>query len=124
MRAAVAHSYDELLARHQSDHRALFRRVSIDLGTSSRAAWPTDARVFAADKSERSATHRADVPVRALSPDCLEPPGDSRPTCRGSGTTSRIPLGQQVQQRIFNAEMNYWPAEVANLPECAAPLLT
>src|SRR5205823_4368213 len=36
--------YDALRAAHVADHRALFRRVRLDLGRTDRAVWPTDRR--------------------------------------------------------------------------------
>ena len=40
-------SYGELLERHLADHRSLFRRVRLDLGSAERNALPTDVRLAA-----------------------------------------------------------------------------
>ena len=40
-------SYDTLRAEHIADHQALFRRVSLDLGTTPAAKLPTDERIDA-----------------------------------------------------------------------------
>ncbi|MRR39472.1 glycoside hydrolase family 95 protein, partial [bacterium] len=45
LRAVSRRTGDELLSRHQADHRALFRRVSIDLGTTQSELSPTDERI-------------------------------------------------------------------------------
>ena len=39
--------YDELLARHMADHRSLYRRVRLDLGSAERNTLPTDERLAA-----------------------------------------------------------------------------
>ncbi len=43
--AAQSSPHDTLRARHVSDHRALFDRVTIDLGRTSAADQPTDVRI-------------------------------------------------------------------------------
>ena len=45
--AAVAKPYADLMREHLAEHRRLFRRVSLDLGTSAAAQRPTDERVAA-----------------------------------------------------------------------------
>jgi len=121
---AAARSYDELLSRHQQDHRALFRRVSLDLGSSRAATLPTDERVAAADKSGDPALmsllfHYGRYLLIASSRE-----GDQAANLQGIWN-DRInpPWGSKYTTNI-NLQMNYWPAEVANLSECAGPLFT
>lgn len=122
MRAATAKPYAELLAAHQQDHRALFRRVALDLGTTAAATEPTDARLKAVAAqpdpqlatlfcqygrylliaSSRPGTQPANL--QGIWNDLMRPPWDSKWTVN------------------INTEMNYWPAEVGNLSECHGPL--
>jgi alpha-L-fucosidase 2 len=45
--AAASKTYDELLAAHVEDHRRLFGRVDLDLGTNEAVERPTDERLAA-----------------------------------------------------------------------------
>jgi len=112
----------KLRAAHIADHQKLFRRVSLNLGGSDRSNLPTDARlrqaplttdpalaalVFQYGRYLLIACSRAGgqpANLQGLWNDSLKPPWDSKYTCN------------------INTEMNYWPAEVANLAECHQPL--
>lgn len=52
LNAAAAVPYERLRSRHVRDHRALFRRVTLDLGTTDAAGAPTDQRVAAFAQAE------------------------------------------------------------------------
>ena len=113
---------DRLLAAHQADHRALFRRVALDLGTTPAAALPTDRRLRAADKS-------ADPHLAALLFQygrylliASSRPGDQPANLQGVWNQDLQPSWGSKYTVNINTEMNYWPAEVAALPECAEPL--
>ncbi len=118
----AATSADALLAAHQADHRALFRRVALDLGTSPAAALPTDQRLRAADKS-------ADPELAALVFQfgrylliASSRPGDQPANLQGVWNQDLNPSWGSKYTVNINTEMNYWPAEVTALPECAEPL--
>jgi len=115
-------SYAELRDAHLADHRALFRRVKLDLGTSRAAQLPTLERLARANKvddphlfalyfqygrylliaTSRPGTQPANL--QGIWNDLLRPPWDSKWTTN------------------INTEMNYWPAELTDLSECHAPL--
>jgi len=81
----------------------------------------TDQRVAATDKSE-DRTGGADVPVRSLLLIASSRPGDQPANLQGIwNDRTNPPWGSKYTTNI-NTEMNYWPAEVANLAECAEPL--
>jgi alpha-L-fucosidase 2 len=119
---AAAKSWDDALKAHTADHQALFRRVSLDLGRTPAADKPTDERIkgFATGNDPHLATlvfqygrylligsSRAGgqpANLQGIWNDRMSPPWDSKYTCN------------------INTEMNYWPAEVANLSECHEPL--
>ncbi len=118
----AATSADALLAAHQADHRALFRRVALDLGTSPAATLPTDQRLRAADKS-------ADPELAALVFQfgrylliASSRPGDQPANLQGVWNQDLNPSWGSKYTVNINTEMNYWPAEVTALPECAEPL--
>lgn len=105
-------------------HRRLFRRVTLDLGTTPAAAEPTDRRV-------RQSQERADPALAALYfayaryllIACSQPGGQPA-TLQGLWNDSLNPPWGSKYTVNINTEMNYWPAHSANLSECAAPLVT
>jgi alpha-L-fucosidase 2 len=115
--------YVDLLARHLADHRALFRRVRLDLGTSDRSALPTDERLAA-------------VRAGAVDPGLVATyfqygrylliassrPGTQPANLQGLWNEDVSPAWGSKYTININTEMNYWPAEVTNLAECHEPL--
>lgn len=122
--SAAKKSYSALRKAQVAEHRRLFRRVDLDLGTTEAAALPTDERIKAFSSgndpqlaelyfqfgryllisSSRPGTQPANL--QGLWNDNMNPPWDSKYTIN------------------INTEMNYWPAEPCNLSECADPLIT
>jgi alpha-L-fucosidase 2 len=120
--AASSRPYDELLARHQADHRSLFRRVAIDLGSSPAAAQPTDVRMQAADKTADSQLATLLFQYGRYLLIASSRSGDQAANLQGIwNDRTNPPWGSKYTTNI-NLQMNYWPAEVANLSECAEPL--
>lgn len=125
--ALAARSYSELRVSHVTDHQALFRRVSIDLGSNSTAAGqPTDERRKAVESG------REDPGLTAL----FFQYGRYL-TIAGSRANSPLPLALQgiwndgLASSMgwtddfhldINTQQNYWAAEVCNLSECHTPL--
>jgi alpha-L-fucosidase 2 len=121
--AAQARPFAELLARHVADHQQLFRRVDLDLGPSPAAdLLPTDERLARFVKGEPDpglATLLYQYGRYLLI-------GSSRPgglpaNLQGIWNDSMRPPWSSNWTLNINAEMNYWPAEVANLAECHEP---
>jgi len=116
--------YQKLKDDHISDYQDLFNRVSLDLGSSEISERPTDQRLtsFYEDEdpslvsllfqygryllisSSRTGTQPANL--QGIWNDRMAPPWDSKYTIN------------------INTEMNYWPAEMTNLSECAEPLFS
>lgn len=123
--AAAALPYAELLTRHEADHRALFRRVSLDLGATPGAAELTTPA--------RLARYYRGEPDRGLEVLLYQygrylliassRPGGIPANLQGIWNDSMRPPWSSNYTLNINAEMNYWPAEVANLAECHQPLL-
>ncbi len=121
--AAAARPYPELLERHTAEHRALFRRVDLDLGMGP-GDLPTD---------ERLARVRAGAEDPALLALYFQfgrylLMASSRPGClpanlQGVWADGMSPPWNSDYHTNINLQMNYWPAEPANLAECAVPLL-
>ena len=124
--AAAARPFDELRARHIESHRPPMRRVRLRLRDEpdpALEALPTDVRL------ER-------VQAGALDPGLVELHfqfgrylllGSSRPgslpaNLQGIWNESYKPAWDSKFTININLQMNYWPAEVANLAECHEPL--
>jgi alpha-L-fucosidase 2 len=122
MTAASARPFADLLARHQADHRALFRRVALDLGSSPTAALPTDERLQAADKTGDPHLVTLAFQFGRYLLIASSRPGDQPANLQGIWNDLMSPPWGSKYTVNINTEMNYWPAEVANLSECTAPL--
>ncbi len=121
--AAAGKNWDELLAAHTAEHRRLFRRVSLDLGTTPAAEKPTDARIRNSQTSDdpQLATLYFQY-ARYLLISCSRP-GTQPANLQGLWNDKlSAPWGSKYTINI-NTEMNYWPAEPANLAECVQPLV-
>jgi alpha-L-fucosidase 2 len=118
-------TYDAILADHLADYRGLFRRVSLDLGHTDRADLPTDERL----KQVKSAGLGGDPALAALDFQygrylliSSSRPGGQPANLQGIWNESPSPPWESKWTLNINCEMNYWPAEVANLGECTGPL--
>jgi alpha-L-fucosidase 2 len=123
--AALKFTYAELLKRHVSDYQSLFGRVSLDLGHEPEAeSRTTDERLAHFVKGE---------PDPALATLLYQygryllisssRPGGLPANLQGLWNDSMRPPWSSNWTLNINAEMNYWPAEVANLAECHEPFL-
>jgi alpha-L-fucosidase 2 len=125
--AARAIPAGRLLAAHQEDHRRFYRRAALVLGPPAAAAHalPTDERL------RRVKAGEADAGLLALFFHY------GRYLLLGSSRPGGLPANLQgiwnekVNPPWFcgwhfniNLQMNYWPAEVANLGECHEPFFT
>lgn len=121
--AASRRSYETLRERHVADHQRWFRRVDLDLGRTAAADLPTDQRL------EAFAKGGADPQLAALYFQFgrylllgSSRPGDLPANLQGIWAEGiQTPWNCDYHANI-NVQMNYWPAEVANLSECHVPL--
>ena len=120
--AVAEKPYERLLADHLADHRALFRRVALELGTSGQPDRPTDERLAAVREGGE------DPALAALYFQF------GRYLLMGSSRPGTLPANLQgiwnehveapwnADYHVnINIQMNYWPAEVTNLSEMHEP---
>jgi len=120
---AARSSYEQLRDRHMADHQRLFRRVSLDLGRAENADKPTDQRLAAIAQGQPDPGLAALYFQfgRYLLIACSRP-GDMPANLQGLWSEHmKAPWNADYHTNI-NLQMNYWPAEVANLGECHLPL--
>lgn len=121
--AAAKKSYAALKAAHEKDFHALFDRVSLDLSDSTheQMALPTDERKLkAADQADPGMEALLFQYGRYLMIACSRP-GGLPANLQGLWNDRNDPPWSSDYHANINIEMNYWPAEVANLSECHQP---
>jgi alpha-L-fucosidase 2 len=122
VKAVSRKSYQALRAAHIADHRALFRRVELDLGTSDAVNQPTDRRI--ADFAKQNDPQFAELYFQfgRYLLIASSRPGSQPANLQGIWNESLNPPWESKWTTNINTEMNYWPAEVTNLSECHEPL--
>ena len=120
--SVVEKTYDALRADHVADHRGLFRRVSLDLGTSGAAALPTDRRIKAFDTGDDPSLVALYFQFARYLMIAGSRPGSEPLNLQGIWNESKEPPWDSKYTTNINTEMNYWPAEPCNLAECHEPL--
>ena len=121
--AAAATPYEKLRAAHIADYRALADRVSLDIGQTD-PGLPTDellARYGAGGAADRwlEALHFAYGRYLLIS---SSRPGSLPANLQGVWNDSDTPAWSADYHPNINLQMCYWPAELTNLAETAAPL--
>ena len=117
--------YQELLQRHTDDHQQLFNRLQLSLGTENlqKEALPTNERLksFEQDPTDNGLTELYYQYGRYLLI-ASSRPGGLPANLQGIWNRHvQPPWGSNYTTNI-NTEMNHWPAEITNLPECFLPL--
>ena len=125
--AAAGQSVDTLLAEHVKDYQSLFRRVSFNLGTTA----PELLAQSTLKRLENYTKNRTVDPElealfcqfgRYLLISCSRP-GSLPANLQGVWNHSNRPAWACDYHSNINVEMNYWPAEPANLAECHVPFI-
>lgn len=118
-------SYQDLLKRHVDDYRTLFDRLQLSLGTDKpdKDGLPTDERLkrFKEDDSDSGLLELYYQYGRYLLISSSRPGGLPANLQGIWNCHIQPPWGSNYTTNI-NLEMNYWPAETTNLPECFLPL--
>ncbi|MFZ4777041.1 MAG: glycoside hydrolase family 95 protein [Terrimicrobiaceae bacterium] len=125
--AALDIGWDRLLAEHIADHQKLFRRVDLQLGSEADAELtellPTDQRLLQlqAGKPDPGLAALYFQYGRYLLISASRP-GSLPSNLQGLWNQDFQPAWGSKYTININLQMNYWPAEAANLPECHEPL--
>jgi len=115
-------SHRALRDAHLADYRSLFRRVSLDLGTTGAVGQPTDQRIS-------EFTNQSDPQLAALYFQygrylliSSSRAGSQPANLQGIWNDQLNPPWECKWTTNINTEMNYWPAELTALSECHEPL--
>ena len=120
----AAVDYEALKKAHVADYRKLFDRVTFDLGGTP-SQLPTDQRLAA--RNQRGNQLDPDLASLYFQFGRYLLIASSRPGSQPANLqgiwSEEVNVPWQSKYTInINAEMNYWPAETANLSECHEPL--
>jgi alpha-L-fucosidase 2 len=122
LQAASNRSYAELRMRHVADHRAIFRRASLELGSDANRDTPTDVRV---QRMKAGAEDIGLLPIYFQFGRYLlissSRPGTLAANLQGIWNDSVDPPWGSKYTVNINAEMNYWIAERTSLADCHTP---
>ncbi|BDU85969.1 glycosyl hydrolase family 95 catalytic domain-containing protein [Clostridium perfringens] len=119
---AVNLGYDELKSRHIEDYKNLFDRVNLNLG-ELKLDKPTDEMLneYKTNQSNSLETLFFQYGRYLLISSSRE--GSLPANLQGVWNNSNNPPWSSDYHFNVNIQMNYWPAEVANLSEAAIPLV-
>lgn len=120
--AASAKSYAALRQDHVVEHQRLFRRVQLDLGSSENAGLPTDERLEKFQQTNDPALAALYFQFGRYMLTASSRPGCLPANLQGIWNDSNMPPWGSKYTTNINLQMNYWPAEPANLSDCAEPL--
>lgn len=147
LNAVRGFNYKQLLDRHVKAYRSQFDRVKLNLGTQGLfasgvlAKLTTDRRVAEFNNSVKAGTPdlgmvalmfnygrylliSSSQPSKAGVRDGIEFPGSQAANLQGVWNDKADAPWDSKYTININAEMNYWPAEVANISETAEPLFS
>ena len=122
LQALAKCSDGELINRQTTDHQKLYRRSSINLGTTPAASAPTDERIAAyatgKDPDLAALIYRYGRYLLIST----SRPGGQVATLQGLWNQDLKPAWDSKMTCNINTQMNYWPADLANLSETITPL--
>ncbi len=113
----------QLRSDHVKEHQRLFRRVSLNLGTTQAAHHPTDERVANSQEADDPQLATLYFQFGRYLLISSSRPGSQPANLQGLWNESLTPPWGSKYTININSEMNYWPAEVAALGECVEPLI-
>jgi alpha-L-fucosidase 2 len=120
--AATDRPYEAVKTDHIREHRRLFRRAAVRLASGPASGLPTDERLAVFDGTNDPALAALVFQFGRYLLISASRPGTQPANLQGIWNESMNPPWDSKYTTNINTEMNYWPAEVGNLGECAEPL--
>ncbi|MEX2567572.1 MAG: glycoside hydrolase family 95 protein [Cyclobacteriaceae bacterium] len=117
-------NYSEFEKRHLTEYQPYFNRFDMSLGSEENDTITTDQRII--NKLESSDPHLAALYVQygRYLLIASSRPGTYPANLQGIWNKDLSPSWDSKYTVNINTEMNYWPAELLNLPELHEPLFT
>jgi len=120
---AARKSLTRLRADHLSEHRRLFRSVSLELPVTPAAQHPTDERIASSSQADDPQLAVLYFQFGRYLLISSSRPGTQAANLQGLWNESLTPPWGSKYTININTEMNYWPAQMTGLGECVAPLI-
>ena len=124
LKAALGNGFEKLKREHVAIYKNLFDRVSLNLGNDDFADRTTDWRVLNFKNNNDKHLVETYFQFGRYLLICTSQPGTQPPTLQGLWNDKMLPSWDSKYTCNINLEMNYWPAEVANLSELTQPLFS
>ena len=123
LESAFANDYSTAKAGHTAFFRQFMDRVTLDLGTTSASARPTDERIktFAQISDPELAVLYFQFGRYLLISSSM--PGTQPANLQGIWNDRLLPSWDSKYTVNINTEMNYWHSEITNLSEMHEPML-
>jgi alpha-L-fucosidase 2 len=121
--AAAAKPYARLRSGHVHAHQMLFRRLSLRIGSGAADARPTNQRIAVAGQQPDPGLAALYVQYGRYLLLSSSRPGSQPANLQGLWNEGTNPPWGGKYTININTQMNYWPAESANIGECVEPLL-
>jgi len=122
LKAVAGRTWRQIRKDHVADYRGLFRRVTIDLGVTEKINQPTDKRIKAFSEGDDPQLAALYYQFGRYLMIASSRPGGQPANLQGLWNPLLRPPWECKYTTNINCEMNYWPAEQCNLPECHLPL--
>ncbi|OGD22773.1 MAG: alpha-L-fucosidase [Candidatus Aminicenantes bacterium RBG_13_64_14] len=122
MRSVTGKTFEAIKAAHIKEHQRLFRRVEMHLPATPNSALPTDERLKGFDGTNDPSLGALVFQFGRYILISSSRPGTQPANLQGIWNKDQNPMWDSKYTTNINTEMNYWPAEVGNLSECAEPL--
>ncbi len=113
----------EIYQNHLKDYQTYFNRVSLDLGETEAANFPTDERVANFKEGDDPALVSLYFQFGRYLLITSSRPGTQPANLQGIWNHQLTPAWDSKYTVNINTEMNYWPAEITNLSEFHEPLI-
>jgi len=122
MGSVAGKAFEAIKAAHVKEHQRLFRRAEMRLPATANSALPTDERLKGFDGTNDPALGALVFQFGRYILISSSRPGTQPANLQGIWNKDQNPMWDSKYTTNINTEMNYWPAEVGNLGECAEPL--
>jgi alpha-L-fucosidase 2 len=122
LKAVQGKAYEAMRAAHVKEHQRLFRRAAMALPATANSALATDERLKAFDGANDPALAALVFQFGRYLLISSSRPGTQPANLQGIWNKDQNPMWDAKYTTNINTQMNYWPAEVGNLSECAEPL--
>ncbi|MCX2836639.1 glycoside hydrolase family 95 protein [Salinimicrobium sp. MT39] len=113
----------EIYKTHLQDYQTYFNRVSLDLGETEAAKLPTNERIINFKTGNDPALVSLYFQFGRYLLITSSRPGTQPANLQGIWNDQLTPAWDSKYTVNINTEMNYWPAEITNLPEFHEPLI-